>query len=115
MTDTTTNDLATLRAAAYAAYNDHVRDMLRDPVYRAATSKEERAFERAIERLRYLSNSLAKYAHRWCLSADREPSDRMTRWVDEYNELRNENRAAWDEYCLRYGVDPSSDAYDCLA
>ena len=60
-----------------------------------------------------LSQNIGKYKHRW----NDNPSARMTSWVDEYNDLKDEmkNNGTWVEYCKKHGFDKTHDAYDCLA
>lgn len=66
---------------------------------------------KTISRLRYLSKMIAKYAHRWgeC------PSARLTGWVDEYNDIKEEQPEIFAAYCKEVGAAPEHDAYDCLA
>ena len=63
-------------------------------------------------RLRKVGNLLNQYAHCWGES----PSDRMYKWVNEYDLLRSSlSWEDWQEYCALEGYDPYHDAYDCLA
>lgn len=63
-------------------------------------------------RLTNLGKFIAKYAHRW----NENPSQRLSDWVQEYNQLRSEmSWEQWQDYCESVGYSPSHDAYDCLA
>ena len=66
-----------------------------------------------ISRLEKLQTLLWTYAHRW----GGDPSARMGSWVLEYDLLKEKLCAddAWEEYCRTAGLDPSHDAYDCMA
>ena len=64
-----------------------------------------------IKRLNYLRGMLNKYSHRW----GENPSQRMYDWVDEYNDIKTDNRSVWDLYCKETGLAPDHDAYDCMA
>ena len=73
--------------------------------------KQPHGLQADIDELTRLSSLLHKYAHRWC----EFPSERMVRWVDEYNALKASWPWAWEHYCKGKGLDPSHDAFDCLA
>ena len=67
--------------------------------------------EKTIKRLNYLNLKLTKYAHRW----GKNPSERMIKWVDEYNNLEQTENEAFLAYCRQHFYDFSHDAYDLLA
>ena len=67
--------------------------------------------EQSPERLETLSQLLATYAHRW----GENPSERMTRWVDEFEAIREERPEMFKQWCDRRGFPHSVTAYDCLA
>jgi len=60
-------------------------------------------------RFEYLSRMISKYADLW------GKSDRLSRWVDEYNNLRQNNREIFNQYCERHGYCPTHTGYDSLA
>ena len=64
-----------------------------------------------IERLTYLRGMLVKYSHRW----GENPSQRMYDWVNEYNDIKADNRPMWDLYCKMSLLSPQHDAYDTIA
>lgn len=64
-----------------------------------------------VKRMDRLSSNLAKYAHRW----GENPSARMTGWVDEYNDAKEQHPQAFAAWCAQRGFAPDHDAYDCLA
>lgn len=64
-----------------------------------------------IARFAYLSAKIAKYAHRW----GEEPSVRLSEWVFEYNNLREDDRDAFNAYCDTNGLCRTHNGYDCLA
>lgn len=70
-----------------------------------------------IRRLDDLGVLIGKYAHRWYIGRDAEPSDRMYGWVDEYNKLRSElrERNEWNRYCDVRDFARGHDGYDLLA
>lgn len=65
----------------------------------------------AVQRLQYIGSMLNKYKHTW----GENPSRRMYGWVDEYNEIKANNRPAWEAHCKKHGFSLSHNAYDCLA
>lgn len=67
--------------------------------------------QKTVERLEYLSKQMNKYGHRW----GENPSPRMESWVYEYNDIKSDNKPAWEEYCKKNGFTLGHDAYDCLA
>ena len=68
--------------------------------------------EKIIAKFEELSKNISKYAHRW----GENPSARMYRWVDTYNDLKQKHRhGAWLTYCKKNGYDPHHDAGDNLA
>ena len=67
--------------------------------------------QKLITRLQYLNTMLNKYSHRW----SQEPSNRMYNWVDEYHDIKENNRKVWEMYCEQYGFTLDHDAYDCMA
>ena len=73
--------------------------------------KEEIRQKTIINKFGYLSAELGKYKHRW----GPNPSQRMMKWVDEYELLRKKYPEAYAAYCKMHGYEPSSTAYDCLA
>lgn len=62
-------------------------------------------------RLERLSSLLGKNAHRW----GPNPSNRMTSWVDEYNDIKRKDPATWKAYCKDHDFDLSHDGYDVMA
>lgn len=66
---------------------------------------------KAIARLEYLGKMIAKYAHRW----NESPSYRLTGWVDEYNDLRRDNREAFIAFCEKHDLAKDHNGHDCLA
>jgi len=66
---------------------------------------------REIIKLRTLGNLLHKYKHRYGPDA----SNRMLRWIDEYNDIKSMHPRAFAQYCEEVGADPTHHAYDCLA
>lgn len=75
----------------------------------------KRKTEATIRRIRYLSDMLAKYAHRWTIHNNNEPSHRMQLWVDELEQIRATQPDAYALACERFNWDPRSTAYDALA
>jgi hypothetical protein len=67
--------------------------------------------EKSIKRLEYLSKMIGKYAHRWM----EYPSDRLSGWVSEYNDIREEQPEAFARYCEAHGFSKDHNGYDCLA
>lgn len=67
--------------------------------------------QKTVDRLKDLSININKYAHRW----GENPSRRLQDWVDEYNDIKRENKPAWEEHCKKNGFTLGHDAYDCLA
>jgi hypothetical protein len=66
---------------------------------------------KAIKRLEYLGKMIGKYQHRW----SENPSDRLAGWVDEYNDIRDEQPEAFAQYCEAHGFSKEHDGYDALA
>ena len=66
-----------------------------------------------VKRLNYLRSMIAKYGHRW----GEFPSQRLTGWVDEYNEIKENFPEEWVAYNKQYGsaASCSHDAYDLMA
>jgi hypothetical protein len=67
--------------------------------------------EKIIAQLETLSKNISKYSHRW----NENPSSRMYRWVDTYNDLKDKHKSAWTTYCKKHGFSLSHNAYDTLA
>lgn len=67
--------------------------------------------DKIVAELETLSNNISKYAHRW----GDNPSARMYKWVDTYNDLKEKHRSAWVTYCKKHGFSTDHDAYDNLA
>jgi hypothetical protein len=63
-----------------------------------------------IARLEYVGNMIAKYSHRW----GENPSRRLQGWVDEYNDIRANNRQAFTAWCAEHGY-ADHNGYDRLA
>jgi len=80
-----------------------------------STTTNTASTTKAIKDLTRLSALLAKYSHRWCLGADREPSRRMYAWVDAYEAIREEQPEAFAAYCAQTHACITHTAYDCLA
>ncbi len=68
----------------------------------------------SVKRLVFLNGMLNKYSHRWCANGT-DSSQRMYNWVDEYNQIKINNRLVWEEYCTKCGHTLGHDAYDCMA
>lgn len=68
----------------------------------ASAVKVTRRFDR-------LNDLIAKYAHRW------GESERLYRWVDEYNDLRGIHREIFRKYCEERGYCPTHTGHDALA
>jgi hypothetical protein len=64
-----------------------------------------------IARLTYLGKMINKYAHRW----GEYPSSRLSNWVWEYDEIREDQPEVFRRFCEQNGYSPNHDAYDCLA
>jgi hypothetical protein len=65
---------------------------------------------KTIARLEYLGKMIAKYSHRW----NENPSARLQGWVDEYNNIRSNNRNLFDAWCDAKGYAKDHNGYDCL-
>ena len=65
--------------------------------------------KQALKRLQRLCWLIGRYAHRY------DVSYRVHQWVDEYNDLKENNRGAWVKYCELCGFDPHHDGHDCRA
>ena len=63
-----------------------------------------------VAELERLSGLLRKYAHRW----GEYPSNRMQNWIEQYGDLKRNDKAGWSDYCAKRGLDPTHDGYDCL-
>lgn len=66
-----------------------------------------------IKRLEYLKEMLSKYGHCWY--ANGGPSDRMYKWVDEYNDIKYNNREEFRAFCDKHGFEYSHVAQDSFA
>jgi hypothetical protein len=64
---------------------------------------------KVVRRFEYLSNLISKYKHLWT------ESDRLYKWVDEYNNLRSEQREIFNKYCEKHGYCTTHTAHDTLA
>lgn len=73
------------------------------------TNTSEASALKVVRRFDYLNNMIAKYAHRW------GESDRLYRWVDEYNNLRHIHREIFRKYCEERGYCPTHTGHDALA
>jgi hypothetical protein len=40
---------------------------------------------------------------------------RMVDWIDEYNDIKLNNKPAWEAYCKKNGFTIGHNGYDCLA
>ena len=70
-----------------------------------------RTRKQTIKRLGYLSDMISKYALRW----NDSPSARLRGWVNEYNNIKEDDPDSFNAYCDDGGMCRSHDAYDCLA
>lgn len=62
-------------------------------------------------RLDYLVKMIGKYAHRW----SDNPSIRLSEWVYEYNNIRDDDRQTFYAYCEARHYCKTHDGYDLLA
>jgi hypothetical protein len=67
--------------------------------------------QKTINRLMALGDMIQRHALSW----GQEPPRRLVRWVDEYDNLKRNNPAAWTAYCEKVNADPSHNGHDCLA
>jgi phage regulator Rha-like protein len=71
--------------------------------------------QKTIARLEYLCRMISKYKNSWTET----PSFRMTKWVDEYNDIRDTQYDVFCYYCktntLNVQLSIQHDAYDLLA
>jgi hypothetical protein len=68
-----------------------------------------------IAELQRLNGLLSKYRNAYYRNLDRELSPRMYAWIDRYNEIKAEHRAAWDAFCAATGKSPEHEATDIFA
>lgn len=73
---------------------------------------KEYEITKKVKRLKYLSSMLKKYSHKW---NGGECSHRIRSWVYEYNEIKEENKEAFNIYCEIFNYDKTHDAFDCMA
>lgn len=73
------------------------------------TATTEVSAVKVTRRFEYLNRMISKYADLW------GKSDRLYRWVDEYNRLRQDNREVFNQYCEKWGYCPTHTAHDTLA
>ena len=68
-----------------------------------------------VKELKRTCSLLSKYADAYtnAVRKDCEPSDRIYKWIDFYNESRD--TVAWEIYCKEMGFSLKHDAYDCFA
>ena len=66
-----------------------------------------------LKRLEYLGKMLAKYSHRY--NGGETSSSRMNDWIDEYNNIKENNFEVFKTYCESRNYPIDHDAYDCLA
>jgi hypothetical protein len=72
---------------------------------------EQLVVDKHVKRLEVLSNSLTQYKHRW----NENPSKRLSGWVDEYNQIKDDHRDSFLAFSKKHGYHPSHNAYDILA
>ena len=60
-------------------------------------------------KLQRLSDLISKYKHLWT------ESDRLYKWVDEYNQIRNQHYQIFVKFCENTGRCPTHTAHDKLA
>jgi len=63
-----------------------------------------------VTELERLAGLLRKYAHRW----GDNPSLRMQLWIERYEDLKRADKAGWQAYCDKRGLDRTHNGYDCL-
>ena len=65
----------------------------------------------------YVRSMLSKYANAYndAASVGKLPSRRMLKWIDYYNEARDDNNAVWVAFCEKVGRVKDHDAYDVMA
>jgi hypothetical protein len=65
-----------------------------------------------IAKLFYIRTMLVKYSHRYS-ECNGEPSARMQKWIDSYNEARE--LPIWATYIQQNGLSINHDAFDLFA
>jgi hypothetical protein len=73
------------------------------------TTNTEVSAVKVTRKLQRLSDLISKYKHLWT------ESDRLYKWVDEYNQLRNQNYQIFVKFCEDTGRCPEHTAHDKLA
>jgi len=74
-----------------------------------AQTKTELSAVKVTRKLQRLSDLISKYKHLWT------ESNRLYRWVDEYNQLRNQHYQIFVKFCENTGRCPTHTAHDKLA